>query len=174
MSPKDIKKVSRLHGITKSFCQLVLVAQGFKLSSWIASRMGLQALGSSLDERIEDNSSCYKPMSPIEGQEPPWHGLTWIKPVTSPSAMISHGAHQVIKPQLWNDLKLIDTSPSFRLYSRIKDLSQKDGLNWEKFFSSYFLEFFFQNFASDFNFNDKRVILFSSYSSGNPNPPDDI
>ena len=69
ISPKDIKKVSRLHGFTKSFCQLVLVAQGFKLSSWIASRMGLQALGSSLDECIEDNSNCYKPLSPTEGQD---------------------------------------------------------------------------------------------------------
>lgn len=84
MSPKEIKKLSSLHGFTKSFCQLVLVAQGFKVNSWIASLMGIQALGSSLDERNEGSSSCYKPLSPTEGQELPWQGLTWILPVTVP------------------------------------------------------------------------------------------
>ena len=70
----------------------VLVAQGFEWSSCMATLMGAHALGSSLDDWREGNSSCYKPVYPSRGQWLPYRGHDMEKTSFPPhSAHLSRG-----------------------------------------------------------------------------------
>ena len=70
----------------------VLVAQGFEWSSCMATLMGAHALGSSLDDWREGNSSCYKPVYPSRGQWLPYRGSDIEKTsFLPPSVHLSRG-----------------------------------------------------------------------------------
>ena len=62
----------------------VLVAQGYKWNSCTATLMGPNALGSSLDDRREGNSSRYNPLDPTGGQWLPYRAHDLEKALSLP------------------------------------------------------------------------------------------